>query len=51
LASELGTAREVISRQINEFQRRNWVSAARGSITIADRVGLQRLANEGAPQW
>lgn len=48
LASELGTAREVISRQLNEFQRRGWVSAVRGSVTIADRAGLQKLAAEGS---
>jgi CRP/FNR family transcriptional regulator len=44
LASELGTAREVISRQLNEFHRRGWVTAARGSVTIHDRAALQRLA-------
>ncbi|MEJ2125475.1 MAG: Crp/Fnr family transcriptional regulator, partial [Alphaproteobacteria bacterium] len=46
LASELGTAREVISRQLNEFQRRGWVTAGRGSITLVDRDALSRLANE-----
>jgi CRP/FNR family transcriptional regulator, anaerobic regulatory protein len=47
LASELGTAREVISRQLNEFQRRGWVSVARGNITINERQTLQHLATEG----
>ncbi len=47
LAAELGTAREVISRQLNEFQRRGWVSAGRGSVTLQDRGALQRLAAEG----
>jgi len=46
LAAELGTAREVISRQLNELQRRGWVSAARGAITLIDRGALQRLAAE-----
>jgi CRP/FNR family transcriptional regulator len=46
LASELGTAREVVSRQLNEFQRRGWVAAGRGSITLTDRDALYRLANE-----
>ncbi|MEJ2119031.1 MAG: Crp/Fnr family transcriptional regulator [Alphaproteobacteria bacterium] len=46
LASELGTAREVISRQLNEFQRRGWVAAGRGSITLIDRDALAQLANE-----
>jgi CRP/FNR family transcriptional regulator, anaerobic regulatory protein len=51
LAAELGTAREVISRQLNEFQRRGWVSAVRGSVTIADRAALQRLGAEGSAAW
>ena len=45
LASELGTAREVISRMLTEFHRRGWLSSARGSITIQDRPALERLAH------
>ena len=44
LATELGTAREVISRQLQEFQRRKWVSLARGQIAIEDPHALGRLA-------
>lgn len=44
LASELGTAREVISRMLAEFHRRGWIASARGSITIQDRPALDRLA-------
>ena len=44
LASELGTAREVISRQMHEFQRRGWVTGTRGEIEIADRNALEHLA-------
>jgi len=44
LAAELGTAREVISRQLSEFQRRHWVEQARGLIRLNDRPGLERLA-------
>ena len=44
LASELGTAREVISRMLAEFQRRGWIASARGSIAIEDLSALQRLA-------
>lgn len=44
LASELGTAREVISRTLSEFQRRGWVEQARGEVRIVGRVGLERLA-------
>lgn len=45
LASELGTAREVVSRMVSEFQRRGWVSPTRGSIAITDRPALERLAS------
>jgi len=43
MATELGTAREVISRQLKEFHRRGWVDVARGEIRIADRIALQHL--------
>jgi CRP/FNR family transcriptional regulator, anaerobic regulatory protein len=46
LASELGTAREVVSRMMSEFHRRGWVSAVRGSITIDDRSALESLSRE-----
>ena len=44
LATELGPAREVISRQLNEFQRREWIRQARGQITLVDRDALDNLA-------
>jgi CRP/FNR family transcriptional regulator len=44
LASELGTAREVISRQLHEFQRRGWIATSRGAIDISDCAGLRQLA-------
>lgn len=44
LAVELGTAREVVSRTLGEFQRRAWVEQARGVIRILNRGGLERLA-------
>ena len=44
LASELGTAREVISRQLHEFQRRNWISAIRGEISLLAPKELRNLA-------
>lgn len=46
LASELGTAREVVSRILSEFQRRGWVAPARGNIAITNRHALERLAEE-----
>jgi len=44
LAAELGTAREVISRQLAEFQRRGWVDLGRGTVTLLDANALERLA-------
>lgn len=44
LAAELGTAREVVSRQLGEFQRRGWVAQARGTLDLRDRAGIERLA-------
>lgn len=43
LANELGTAREVISRQLTEFQRRGWITVQRGSIELANRPALKQL--------
>ncbi|MES2143369.1 MAG: Crp/Fnr family transcriptional regulator [Pseudomonadota bacterium] len=47
LAAELGTAREVISRQLGEFQRRGWVGQTRGAIELLDVAGVERLAALG----
>ena len=44
LATELGTAREVITRTLAEFQRRGWIEQARGRITLRDPPALERLA-------
>jgi CRP/FNR family transcriptional regulator len=44
LAVELGTAREVVSRQLGEFQRRGWIRQSRGVIDLTDKAGLDRLA-------
>ncbi|MDU8910030.1 Crp/Fnr family transcriptional regulator [Aestuariicoccus sp. MJ-SS9] len=43
LATELGTAREVISRQLQEFQRRGWIEQERGRILLHDRKHLTAL--------
>src|SRR5215472_7169926 len=44
LANELGSAREVVSRLLNEFQRRRWVRLSRGSIEVTDLSALKALA-------
>jgi len=46
LANELGSSREVISRQINDFQRRGWIKTSRGNVDIANRAALFRLAQQ-----
>lgn len=43
LGTELGTAREVVSRTLSEFQRRGWVQQSRGEVRIVARGGLQEL--------
>jgi CRP/FNR family transcriptional regulator len=44
LASELGSAREVIGRMLKELERRGWLTAVRGRITLTDRDALSRAA-------
>lgn len=43
LASELGTAREVISRVLNDFQKRELIEQSRGLITFRDKAGLTAI--------
>ncbi|MEZ5842715.1 MAG: Crp/Fnr family transcriptional regulator [Hyphomicrobiaceae bacterium] len=44
LAAELGSAREVVSRTLGEFQRRGWITSGRGHITIRDTAALKAFA-------
>ncbi len=44
LAVELGSAREVISRQLKAFERRGWVSLARGQIDLVRVDALEGLS-------
>lgn len=44
LADELGSAREVVSRQLKEFERNGWIRLQRGSVQVLDRAALQELA-------
>lgn len=46
LARELGTAREVVSRLLKDFERRNWVQLRRGVITVDDPQALQQFASK-----
>jgi len=44
LAAELGTAREVVGRQLKELVRRGWVELARGRIELKQPDQLSALA-------
>lgn len=43
VAAELGTAREVVSRQLKEFERRGWIALQRGRIRLLDSAALSAL--------
>jgi CRP/FNR family transcriptional regulator len=47
LSVELGTAREVVSRQMQEFHRRGWIEQSRGNVTLLDKSALKDLADHG----
>ncbi|SCU76782.1 Cyclic nucleotide-binding:Bacterial regulatory protein, Crp (fragment) [Cupriavidus necator] len=44
IATELGSAREVISRHLKEFERRGWLEMQRGRIRVRNRHLLEQLA-------
>ncbi|WP_426415743.1 Crp/Fnr family transcriptional regulator [Aestuariirhabdus sp. LZHN29] len=46
LAEELGTAREVVSRHLKEFESNGWLRLGRGRIEVIDGAGLQRRIDE-----
>lgn len=43
LALELGSAREVISRRLKDFEQKGWVELGRGSLRVTDAASLERL--------
>lgn len=45
LAKELGTAREVVSRVLQDFQKRGLIALSRGRVEIINATGLSTLAN------
>jgi CRP/FNR family transcriptional regulator, anaerobic regulatory protein len=45
LATDLGTAREVVSRVLTEFQRRQWISLSRGEVQILQVEKLSSTAH------
>ncbi len=44
LATDLGSAREVVGRLLKELERRGWVALSRGSIELRDLDKLKALA-------
>lgn len=40
LASDIGSVREIVSRQLGDWERRGWVSNSRGQVQILDRAAL-----------
>jgi CRP/FNR family transcriptional regulator len=44
MALELGSAREVISRILKDFEHRGWVALSRGTVTVTDAAALIRFA-------
>lgn len=47
LADELGTAREVVSRLLQDFQKRELIARSRGRIVVQDRAALSAIAHSG----
>lgn len=47
LATELGTAREVVTRLLGEFERAGWIERHRGWLRITDDAALTRLHRDG----
>ena len=45
MADELGTAREVVSRQLKRFEQKGWVTLGRGQVEISNRAKLEKMAN------
>lgn len=46
LAADLGTAREVVSRLLKEFERQGLVELARGRIRLSDLAALKRISSD-----
>lgn len=44
LATEIGSAREVVSRTLKRFAERGWVRLHRGGVELLDRAALSALA-------
>jgi CRP/FNR family transcriptional regulator len=45
LATEIGSAREVISRLLKDFESRGWLRLSRGCVEIIDKQSLEEAAS------
>lgn len=43
LADELGTAREVVSRQLKRFEQKGWLTLGRGQVELLNRSALSAI--------
>lgn len=43
MAAELGTAREVVSRQLKRFEINGWVALGRGNVELVNRAALEDM--------
>jgi CRP/FNR family transcriptional regulator len=50
LAAAVGTAREVVSRRLEVFQRAGWVATERGAVRLTDPAALRRIAAADGPE-
>lgn len=48
LAADIGTAREVVSRNLKAFERRGWIAMARSRIVLRNRDKLSEIARQTA---
>jgi CRP/FNR family transcriptional regulator len=46
LATELGTAREVVSRHLKRFEARGWLQLGRGTIELVNHMELIRIRDQ-----
>lgn len=46
LATELGSAREVISRHLKQFEKKGWIEQSRSNIQIKDIAALSEMADQ-----
>jgi CRP/FNR family transcriptional regulator len=45
LAARIGSAREVVTRRLDAFQRAGWVTTDRGTVRLLDPTSLLQAAN------